>query len=134
MCVHYKYLQENSQYCLINTTINVTDILINNESTDVSYVSITAIYISSNGRGQPHNFTIIPDTNTSTFDATFHYNCVTDTEIGISIIVFDKCGQQSLSKDRVINCILKGIVQKQYGLCNANVLLLSLIIKYSYEG
>ena len=100
MCNIHKYSQGNSQYCLITTLINVTDILMNNNATEVSHVSITAL--SPSEREQPHNFSISPTTEVDAFNATFHHLCPTDKKLGVNIIVFDKCNQQSSSE--MINC------------------------------
>ena len=41
MCTYYKYTQDNSQYYLISTQIDVNNVLNNNKNTEVSYVSLT---------------------------------------------------------------------------------------------
>ena len=102
MCAYRKLLQGNSQYCLVTTLINVTDMLTNNEATEVSYVSITALNLSSREYGQPYNYSISPNTKIGTLNATFYHSCLADEQIGVNLRFFDKCSQQSLSEE--MNC------------------------------
>ena len=102
-CTYHNYSQGDSQYCLITVHINVTDILTNNQETEVSYVSITVTSSNGNEYEQTHNFSILPTTEVDAFNATFYYKCPTNEQIIVNFTVFDKCGQQSLSS--MISCI-----------------------------
>ena len=106
-CTYHKFSQGDSQYCLITVHINVTDILTNNQETEVSYVSITVTSSNGNEYEQTHNFSILPTTKVDAFNATFFHKCPTNERIIVNITVFDKCSQQSLSN--MISCYNNGI-------------------------
>ena len=93
MCIY----DEHSQ--LLNVVVNVTDIVVNNEETDVSSVSIAV----SNDTDLEHlrSYSISP---IATINDTFSYHTrsVNHTEVSVHITVGDKCGQESLSE--VISC------------------------------
>ena len=110
MCTYYKYTQDNSQYCVVSTRINVSDLLNNNQDTEVDYVSLT---VSAEGHEDeiPHNFSIIPTTKITDLNATFHYKCSTNsTSVRIHMIVFDKCGQQSDLVTQQCNSEIQGTI------------------------
>ena len=89
--------QEHSQGCLVSILINVTKLLMINRATEVSYVSIKASECE-----QPHNYSINPNTQVETFNATFNCECSTGGQINVNITVFDKCYQPSVPE--LINC------------------------------
>ena len=108
-CVYHKFSLGKFQYCFITTLIDVTDMLMSNKATEVSYVSIRVLNPSE--QEQPHNFSISPTTNIGILNATFHYSCLADKQISVSTIIVDKCAQESLSE--IIHCMTlesKGIL------------------------
>ena len=70
-----------------------------NRATEVSYVSIKA-----SERKQPHNYSINPNTQAETFNATFNCECSTGEQVNVNITVFDNCDQPSLLE--TITCTL----------------------------
>ena len=116
MCTDYKYTQDNnSQYCLVSTRINVNDLLNSYKDTEVKYVSLIASTEGNEGEIH-HNFSISPTMKIAdlTYDATLHYKCSTNsTSVGIhmSLTVFDKCGQQSESvTQQCVRSEIQGII------------------------
>ena len=96
MCSYHEYSCNSFKICLINVTLNVTDILLSNNATEVSFVSIRVI--NTNGLELPHNFSINPNTKADFLNVTFYHECFEDkllSNIQVDVIIFDKCGQQS---------------------------------------
>jgi hypothetical protein len=76
----------------------------NNQDTEVSYVSILAS--SSNEQEERYNYSKLLTKEVDTFNAIFHVKCSTDEQITVNITVFDKCGQESLSS--MVGCESEG--------------------------
>lgn len=94
MCIY----DEHSQ--LLNVVVNITDLMENNNETDISNVSIAV----SNGTDLEHlrSYSISPITKINdTFS--YHTRSVNHTEVSVHITVGDKCGQESLISE-VISC------------------------------
>ena len=89
---------ERSQ--LLNVTVNVTDIMVNNEETDVSNVSIAVS--SGTDLELLRSYSISPMAIDVTKINDAFTRSVNHTEIGIHITVGDKCGQENLSE--MIRC------------------------------
>ena len=107
MCIY----DEHSQ--LLNVVVNITDLIENNNETDISNVSIAI----SNGTDFEHlrSYSINPITK---INDTFSYH-TRSIEVNIHITAGDKCGQKSLSE--LISCT----VMKSQG----NIILLCLVLK-----
>jgi hypothetical protein len=87
---------ERSQ--LLNVVVNITDIVVNNKETDVSYVSIAV----SNGTDLEHLRSYLINHITKINDIFSYTRSLDNIEISVYINVADKCDQQSLSE--VISC------------------------------
>ena len=111
-CTYYKYKQNNSQYCLVSTRIDVNDVLNNNKNTEVSYVSLTVSSKCGHDDSEiilSQNFSISPTTEIGNLNATFSYKCSTNNiSVRINMTVFDKCGQRSELETQPCHSISSG--------------------------
>ena len=87
MCIYDGHSQ------LLNIVVNITDLVENNNETDISNVSIAV----SDGTGLEYlrSYSISPIIN-DTFS--YHIRSIDHTEVNVHITAGDKCGQKSLSE------------------------------------